>query len=150
MRELELPGSGWWLQWREDGFWREINDAQRHDEAAGRHVPGEDEWVAWTGSRQPQSRGGDWGGAAWWLLYGELPADGTAPRVELQDAAQPPVLVLGQVWACEWHAVAQPATVHIAGQQVVLPFAEPRYRREPEDTPGHGWFRYGDDAPGSR
>ncbi|MFG1606695.1 hypothetical protein [Actinoplanes sp. NPDC049265] len=137
---LRLPGVGYLLQWRSDGFWRELNDVQDRDEAAGMFLPGEDEWAAWTGVAQPYSRGGGWGGAAaWWMVYGELPGEQT-PDVVLADGARPPAQVLGRVWACEWHAVARPATVHLQGRQFVLPFAEPAYRGS-DTAPGPGWFR---------
>ena len=125
---LRLPGIGYLLQWRSDGFWRELNDVQHRDEAAGVFVPGEDEWAAWTGFAQPHARGGEWdGAAAWWMVYGELPGE-QAPDVVLAAGTRPQVQVLGRVWACEWRAVAQPVTVHLQGQQFVLPFAEPANR----------------------
>ena len=58
-REIEtrkLPGFGWILQWRGDGFWRDLDYAQHEGPSA------EDEWVRWTGTARPQARGGDWGG----------------------------------------------------------------------------------------
>jgi hypothetical protein len=126
---LRLPGIGWLLQWRSDGFWRDLNDAQQHDELDGSHVLAEDEWVRWSGLAQPQTRGGEWGGVAtWWLIYGELPGSDT-PGVVLADGTSPPVLRLGRVWACEWRAVAQLATVRVEGEQFDLAFVEPRYRR---------------------
>ncbi len=142
VRTLLLPGIGYLLQWRSDGFWREVNDVQHRDEAAGVFVPGEHEWTAWTGFARPHARGGEWDGvAAWWMVYGELPGE-QAPDVVLTAGTRPPVQVLGRVWACEWHAVAQPATVHLQGQQFVLPFAEPAYRGHGSDTVrGPGWFR---------
>ena len=63
-----------------------------------------------------------------WLLYGELPDDAAA-NVVLADGSQPPVLSLGQLWACEWESTAQPATVHVAGNWFDIPFTEPHYRR---------------------
>lgn len=126
---LRLPGIGWLLQWRSDGFWRDLNDAQHHDELSGSHVPAEDDWVRWSGFAQPQGRGGEWGGVAtWWLIYGELPG-GATPSVVLADGTSPPVLRLGRVWACEWRTAAQPATVRVRGEQFELAFAEPQYRR---------------------
>jgi hypothetical protein len=126
---LRLPGIGWLLQWRSDGFWRDLNNAQHHDELDGSHLPAEDDWVRWHGRAQPQARGGEWGGVAtWWLIYGELPGN-VIPHVVLADGTYPPVLRLGRVWACEWRAVAQPATVHVGGEQFNLAFAEPQYRR---------------------
>ncbi|MFF5085398.1 hypothetical protein ACFY36_50875 [Actinoplanes sp. NPDC000266] len=128
---LPLPGIGRLLQWRSDGFWRELSETERGDE---------DDWAVWTGTAQPHARGGDWDGAAWWMVYGELPGE-EAPDVVLTDGSRPPVRVLGRVWACEWHAVAQPVTVRLPGQQFVLPFTEPAYRRHGRDTePGPGWF----------
>ena len=101
---LRLPGCGWVFQWRGDGFWRELSDLQHQDELNGVHMADEEEWVGWSGLPQPQARGGAWDGIpAWWLVYGELPA-GTAPTVDVTDGTRPPVLVLGRVWACEWHA----------------------------------------------
>lgn len=126
---LRLPGIGWLLQWRGDGFWRELNDAQHHDELAGSFMPSEDEWVRWTGRSRPQARGGAWGGVAtWWLVYGELPGEAT-PSVGLADGTCPPVLRLGRVWACEWRSVAQPVTVSVASERFDFAFAEPQYRR---------------------
>jgi hypothetical protein len=126
---LRLPGIGWFLQWRSDGSWRELNNAQHRAERAGCHLPVEDEWVRWSGTYQPHARGGDWDGArAWWLLHGELPGRVT-PRVVLSDGTRPPVHVLGRVWACEWLSEAQPATALVEREQFNLPFAEPLYRR---------------------
>jgi hypothetical protein len=126
---LILPGSGWLLQWRSDGFWRELNDAQHRAELDGSHLPAENEWVRWSGFYQPQARGGDWDrGPTWWFVYGELPGRAT-PSVVLADGKRPPVLLLGRVWACEWLSEAQPATVHVEGKQFNLPFTEPFYRR---------------------
>lgn len=125
---LRLPGSGWLLQWRSDGFWRELHESQHHAELDGSHVPAEDEWARWTGLTQPHARGGEWGGVAtWWLVYGELPGS-TAPSVVLADGTRPPVLLSGRLWACEWHAAAQPATVCVEGERFDLPFHEPFYR----------------------
>jgi hypothetical protein len=50
---LRLPGVGYLLQWRSDGFWRELGDDQYRAETDGALVPAEDEWVAWTGFTQP-------------------------------------------------------------------------------------------------
>ncbi|MEV4349143.1 hypothetical protein AB0J83_32195 [Actinoplanes sp. NPDC049596] len=143
--EIELPGTGWWLQWRRDGSWRDLNDAQHRDEAAGLYAPADDDWAAWTGDPQPRARGGDWDGApTWWLAYGELPADGEVVTVVLDDGTHPAVHVLGRVWACEWRAAAQPAIVHVADQTFVLPFTEPMYRRWLDEGPADdGWFRPG-------
>jgi hypothetical protein len=142
---LRLPGSGWLLQWRGDGFWRDLSAGQHQAEGDGAHVPDPDEWVRWTGDPQPQGHGGEWRGVTtWWLLHGELPG-ATTPTVELTDGTHPPVLLLGRLWACEWHAVAQPVTVRVEGERFELPFAEPHYRRpEPPEDQGHeprGWFR---------
>jgi hypothetical protein len=146
---LRLPGIGWLLQWRRDGFWRELNEIQHQSEFDGSHVPERDEWVRWSGLLQPQARGGEWGGVAtWWLIYGELPGSMT-PSVVLADGTRPPVLLLGRLWACEWRAVAQMATVHVEGERFDLPFFEPFYlRQDPADTaqspasPSNdsGWF----------
>ena len=126
---LRLPGIGWLLQWRSDGCWRELSDAQNRAERDGAHAPASDEWARWSGSAQPQARGGGWDGTrVWWLLYGELPDDAAA-NVVLADGAQPPVLSLGQLWACEWESAAQAATVHVAGNKFDIPFTEPHYRR---------------------
>jgi hypothetical protein len=126
---LRLAGSGWLLQWRSDGFWRELSDAQHRDELDGSHIPAEDEWARWSGLTPPQGRGGEWDGVeTWWLLYGELPGTAT-PSVVLANGTRPPVLRLGRLWACEWHAPAQPVTVRVAGEQYDLPFTEPQYRR---------------------
>jgi hypothetical protein len=120
---LRLPGIGWLLQWRGDGFWRELGDLQHQDELNGVHMAGEDEWVRWSGLPQPQTRGGAWSGIpAWWLVYGELPGS-AAPTVDLTDGTRPPVLVLGRVWACEWRARAQPVTVRVEGEQFDLPLS---------------------------
>lgn len=108
---LRLPGIGWLLQWRSDGFWRELNESQHYAELNGSHVPTEDEWARWSGLAQPHARGGEWGGiATWWLVYGERPGS-TTPSVVLADGTRPSLLLLGRLWACEWHAVAQSATV---------------------------------------
>lgn len=128
---LRLPGKGWLLQWRGDGFWRDLNDSQHHAELSGLQVPTEDEWLRWNGRVRPQARGGGWGGVAtWWLIYGELPGSAT-PSVVLADGTRPPVLLLRRLWACEWRAVAQPATVHVEGERFDFEFAEPYYRRFP-------------------
>ncbi|MCU7729110.1 hypothetical protein ODJ79_35810 [Actinoplanes sp. KI2] len=126
---LHLPGSGRLLQWRSDGCWRELNDAQHRAELDGSHLPAAEEWVRWSGLSRPQARGGGWdGGPAWWLVHGELPGRAT-PSVVLADGSRPPVRSLGRVWACEWFSPAQAATVRVAGEQFTLPFAEPYYRR---------------------
>lgn len=126
---LRLPGIGWLLQWRSDGFWRELNHAQYRAERDGSHLPAEDDWVRWSGTRRPQARGGDWGGtSSWWLVYGELPGAGT-PSVVLADGTCPPVPRLGRVWACEWLSEAQAATVRVDGEQFDHSFTEPLYRR---------------------
>ncbi|MEU4221131.1 hypothetical protein [Actinoplanes sp. NPDC026623] len=76
-----------------------------------------------------------WGGVtAWWLVYGELPGS-TAPSVVLADGTRPSVLLLGRLWACEWHTVAQPATVCVDGERFDLPFREPFYRRHLRGAP---------------
>jgi hypothetical protein len=71
--------------------------------------------------------------ATWWMVHGELPRDTSAvavsPSVVLGDKTRPSVHMLGNVWACEWFAVAQPVTVRVAEQEFVLPFLEPMYRR---------------------
>jgi hypothetical protein len=127
---LRMPGIGWLLQWRSDGFWRELSDAQNRAERDGVHVPAEDEWACWSASTSPRGRGGGWDGSAvWWLLYGELPDDATLAGVVLADGSRPPVLRLGKMWACEWESVAQPATVCVAGDRFDVPFTEPHYRR---------------------
>jgi len=127
---LRLPGINWLLQWRSDGFWRDLNDAQYRDELSGLHAPSGEEWVEWSGISQPQARGGEWGGTStWWLIYGEVPAGSGTPSVALADGTRPPVLLLGRLWACEWRAVAQPATVRVGREQFHIPFAEPEYRR---------------------
>ena len=146
---LRLPGIGWLLQWRADGFWRELSDLQHQDELSGVQMAGEDEWVRWSGLPQPHARGGEWPGIpTWWLVYGELPGS-AVPTVDLTDGTRPPVLVLGRVWACEWHAQAQPVIVGVEGEQFDLPFVEPFYRRPPSSMTGpeqqgpepRGWFR---------
>lgn len=127
--DLRLPGVGRVLQWRADGFWRELNDAQHRDEREGLFVPAGDEWVRWTGLHQPQAGGGGWDGtAAWWCVYGELP-HGVRPEVVLAGRNRPEVLTVGRIWACEWFSPAQPATVRVGAGEFELPFAEPRYRR---------------------
>ncbi|MGK5683103.1 hypothetical protein [Actinoplanes sp. URMC 104] len=145
---LRLPGIGWLLQWRSDGFWRDLSDAQDQDERAGVHTPAEDDWVRWSGHAAPHARGGAWGGTTtWWLVYGELPGS-TAPTVELADGTRPPVLQVGRVWACEWHAAAQPVSVHVENERFDLPFIEPSYRRsmgavsesESQGRAARGWF----------
>lgn len=137
---LRLPGIGRLLQWRADGHWRELNDMQHEAEKDGSHIPGEDDWVRWSGAAQPQARGGEWGGGAtWWLVYGELPT-GATPEVELADGTRPPVPRVGRLWAAEWHSVAQPATVHVGAQRFDLPFFEPHYRRRESRAAAAGWF----------
>ena len=129
IQTLTLPGSGWFLQWRSDGFWRELNSAQHRAELDGAHVPAEDDWVRWSGTYHQQAKGGGWDGVpTWWLLYGELPANGT-PSVVLDDGQRPAVLLVGKVWASEWLSAPQPATLHLDGRQFIFPFAEPHYRR---------------------
>jgi hypothetical protein len=122
---LVLPASGWLLQWRGDGFWRELSPALE-----GLHRPSVDGWVRWSGTYHRQARGGGrWDGVAtWWLLYGELPEHAT-PSVVLADGQRPVVLRVGRVWACEWVTEAQPATLQLGGEQVTFPFTEPHYRR---------------------
>ena len=129
VESLRLPGTGRLLQWRDDGFWRDLNDAQHRDELSGAHVPADDEWVPWRGVRRPQAWGGDWGGApAWWMVYGELPGD-AVPSVVLADGTCPPVVRVGQVWACEWRSAAQAASVRVDGERFAFAFSEPPYRR---------------------
>ena len=53
---LVLPESGWLLQWRSDGYWRELSGAQDRDEIAGIHIPPSWEWAAWTGLPNPHGR----------------------------------------------------------------------------------------------
>lgn len=127
---LRLPRSGWLLQWRSDGLWRELNDAQYRAELDGSHLPAEDEWVRWSGTYQPQARGGGrWDGApTWWFVFGELTGPAT-PSVVLADGKRPTVLLLGRVWACEWFSEAQSATLEVDGVQLRLPLGEPEYRR---------------------
>ncbi len=85
--------------------------------------------MPWSGLAQPQARGGAWGGiTTWWLVYGEQPGS-AVPTVVLADGTRPTVLQVGRMWACEWRAVAQPATVRVGGDQFDLEFAEPQYRR---------------------
>ena len=94
---LRLLGIGYLLQWRCEGFWRELDDVQHRDE---------DEWAGRTGFAQPHARGGEgYGAAAWWMVDGELPGE-RAPEVVLTAGTRPPVHVLGRLWACEWHDVA--------------------------------------------
>jgi len=127
---VRLPGTGWVVQWRSDGYWRDLNDAQHRDEQSGVHLPAEEDWTRWSATLQPQARGGEWGGVTtWWLIHGELPEDGETPTVVLADGARPVVHLLGRVWACEWQAAAQPLTVHVGGRQFDLPFTEPHYLR---------------------
>ncbi|GAA3344763.1 hypothetical protein GCM10020358_49300 [Amorphoplanes nipponensis] len=131
VQTLVLSASGWLLQWRSDGRWRELSDAQHESEVDGSQQPLEDEWVRWSGTFDRQAKGGArWDGVAtWWLLYGELPEDST-PIVVLADGQRPAVLQVGKVWACEWVSIAQPATLHLAGEQITFPFTEPFYRRD--------------------
>ncbi|MEU4161698.1 hypothetical protein [Actinoplanes sp. NPDC026670] len=128
VQTLHLPGSGWILQWRSDGFWRDLNSAQHRAELDGSHVPAEDEWVRWSGTYHQQARGGGRDTMpAWWLLYGELPG-GTVPSVVLDDGRRPAVLTVGKVWASEWLSVPQTATLHLDGGQFLFPFTEPPSR----------------------
>ncbi|MEV6350678.1 hypothetical protein [Actinoplanes sp. NPDC051851] len=125
---LRLPGKGWLLQWRSDGFWRDLGDDQYRDERDGVHQPTENEWGRWTGVAPPTARGTGWDtGTGWWLLHGERP-DTDLPYVELADGTRPPVAVLEGVWACEWHGIARPATVHVGREQFHIPFATPLRR----------------------
>jgi hypothetical protein len=130
VQSLVLPGSGWLLQWRSDGFWREVDSAQHRAEVGGSHLPAEDDWVRWSGTFHQQAKGGGWDGRpTWWLIYGELPEHAT-PSVVLADGQRPSVVLLvGKVWACEWFSQPQPATLHMGGEQFAFAFAEPRYRR---------------------
>ena len=141
---LVLPGSGWCLQWRADGYWRELGGDQLRDEHAGLHVPDDDDWVRWSGTYHQQARGGGWDGVpVWWVLSGELP-DETAPDVVLADGRRPAPHTVGRVWACEWLSVAQPATLHLAGGRYHFPFAEPMVRRSSPTIEGPGgWVRSG-------
>ena len=114
-------------------------------------MPDPDEWVRWTGLSRPQARGGEWRGVkAWWFLFGEIPGRTTnTPTVELADGTRPPVLLLEQVWACEWHAPVQSVRVRVDDEQFDLPFDEPYYQQSVNPThgreqPNHvaqGWFR---------
>ncbi|SNY43936.1 hypothetical protein [Paractinoplanes atraurantiacus] len=101
VQTLVLPKSGWVLQWRADGFWRDLSGLQYRDELDGRHRAAEDEWVRWSGTYHQQARGGRGPEPAWWVTYGELTGD-AAPSVVLADGRRPAVCVLGKVWACEW------------------------------------------------
>ncbi|GAA0561641.1 hypothetical protein GCM10010172_51060 [Paractinoplanes ferrugineus] len=140
---LRLPGFGWWLQWRGDGFWRDLGDVQFQAEQDGSHRPAEDDWIRWSGLARPQARGGEWGGVAtWWLVFGEAPA-GTTPAVTLADGTRPAVLRLGRLWAGEWCAVAQAVTIHVGQERFDPPFSEPFYRRREAEADDTGWFRSG-------
>ncbi|XVV12632.1 hypothetical protein ACQP2X_48975 [Actinoplanes sp. CA-131856] len=94
---LRLPGIGHLLQWRSDGFWRELGDVQHRDEAAGMFIPGEDEWD---------------GAATWWMVYGEQvpdvvvagrrrrdPAPAAAERVHLRRRLVHPARLAGAALA---------------------------------------------------
>jgi hypothetical protein len=127
---LVLPLSGWVFQWRADQAWRELGPTQWHDEMGGTFVPGEEEWVRWTGTLHRTSRAQGWtGDPSWWLIYDERPA-GISPQVRLHDGTEPPVVTLGGIWMCEWVSRPQPATVTIGEQGWVIHFERPHYLPE--------------------
>lgn len=129
-----LPLSGWLFQWRADGYWRELNDKQHRAELAGGFVPGEDDWIRWTGSTQRMAKGGWSLRPRWQLVYSEL-TPGAPPRVVLEDATEPPILQIGGVWMCEWVSTPRPVTVMVGSESWVVPFGRrPHYL--PEDYEG--------------
>ncbi|MDX6254111.1 MAG: hypothetical protein QOJ11_445 [Frankiales bacterium] len=124
---LVLPLSGWVFQWRHDGWWREVDPDQYRDELAGVFTSSGDEWVRWTGTVHRLARGGWALHPRWQMVYDELP-EGCTPRVVLDDGTVPPIIVVGQVWVCEWVSVPQPATVTVGAEQWVMPFGRrPEY-----------------------
>lgn len=120
VQTLVLPLSGWIFQWRSDDHWRELDADQYRAEQDGTHVPGEDEWVAWTGTLHRLARGG-WGQRPrWQLIYSEL-TDGRQPHVVVADGTEPPIMTFGGLWLCEWIGVPQPATVTVGPERWVVP-----------------------------
>lgn len=118
---LVLPLSGWVLQWRTDGWWREVQPAQFRAEQAGEAVP-DDDWVRWTGKLIRAAKGGSGSGAPrWWLIYDELPL-AEEPHVLLGDGTGPPIVILGRIWACEWFSPGQQVTVTVGRERWVVPF----------------------------
>src|SRR4051812_39973966 len=110
---IQLPLSGWVLQWGSDDCWRELNAEQLHAEMAGAHQPSPEDWVHWTGTMYRQGRGGGLG-AEWSLAYDELPVD-AAVTVKTASGTYPVVHVVGKVWACEWPGGAPGTTVTVTG-----------------------------------
>jgi hypothetical protein len=118
---LVLPLSHWVFQWRDDGFWREVDPAQYRDELDGVFTSNGDDWVRWTGTVHRLARGGWSLQPRWRMVYSEL-TPGTTPRVVLADGTVPTIVLIGQVWVCEWVSVPQPARVTVGAEQWVVPF----------------------------
>ena len=119
---LVTPGFGWVFQWREDGWWRDLDRAQLREEEAGEYVADRDDWVRWTGTLPIcQGRGLSLDGRPrWFLVHGELPLTGAA-HVRLRDGTEPAVMTLGRIWVCEWFSGTQDATVTVGEQTSVMP-----------------------------
>ena len=121
VERLRLSRSGWSLEWRHDGHWREIDPAQLADEQAGAFTPGEAEWGAWTAVETFTGRQVALAGStdSVWVLYGEFRDE--APVVVLRDGTQPLVATVGRLWACEWIGPAGTVEVrHTSGDRQKL------------------------------
>ena len=124
---LVTPGFGWVFQWREDGWWRDLDREQLRDEEAGGYVAEQDDRVRWTGTL-PVCLGRGLSlddRPRWFLVHGELLLTGAA-HVRLRDGTEPAVLTLGRIWVCEWFSSTQDATVTVGGRASVMPFERVR------------------------
>jgi len=141
---LVLPLSGYRLQSRSDGCWRDVGGEQWAAEAAGELAATEEDWGSSRGAggtlqMRMQCRPTDLAEPTWWLLFGDRPEDGVV-RVTLADGSKPTVHVLGQVWGCEWVSLCQQATVSLGSRDEVTPPRSRLARREPFIGPAMGWF----------
>lgn len=142
VQTLHLPMSGLRLQWRSDGFFREVLAGQWAQEESGEWIPAREEWVAATGpsyQMRMERRPGDPPEPTWILLYGERAAEAMV-SVRLADGSTPRVHVLGQVWGCEWIGLYQQATVSVGGEDWTTPPIERVAQRRPFIGPTQGWL----------
>lgn len=116
-----LPLSGMRLMWHPSGFWRSIPSDQWGLEQTGEWLPDVTDWFRWTGGNTNGLRGeyppGYVDRPTWWMALGELPVAGVRVTVTLEDGTEPPVVIVGLIWACEWVSFYQPATVQVGDEE---------------------------------